>query len=350
MRRKQGMGARSSSDARWSGIWCVCAAFGVLGPVSAQAQVYTTIDLGGYIGTRANSINDQGVITGVYGCGGSVVGSYMRAADGTITTFSAFPCSGEQVNETEAASINNGGVITGNTVHGVTGEGFVRNADGSLNLFVASPLFTRPNEMSAVSINNSGSATGWVTLGESRLGFVRSANGSVVTFRAVGSNYTQPSAINDSGVIVGIYGAGLQHGFVRAPDGTTTSFDPPGSTDTFVTGVNSGGAIVGYFKDGNDGGRIHGFVLAVDGTFTSFAPSGSIQTEPESISAAGVITGNYYDGSTWHGFVRASDGTMTAFDFPNSLGTFPLSINSAGAIAGDYWDSQGNSQGFLRTD
>ena len=124
MRRKQGMGARSSSDARWSGIWCVCAAFGVLGPVSAQAQVYTTIDLGGYIGTRANSINDQGVITGVYGCGGSVVGSYMRAADGTITTFSAFPCSGEQVNETEAASINNGGVITGNTVHGVTGEGF----------------------------------------------------------------------------------------------------------------------------------------------------------------------------------------------------------------------------------
>ena len=66
MRQEQIGFAHSAWLAARNGTLAVCAALCVLGtPVSADAKAtYTTFDVPGSTATEANSINDQGVITG----------------------------------------------------------------------------------------------------------------------------------------------------------------------------------------------------------------------------------------------------------------------------------------------
>src|SRR5690242_18083295 len=58
---------------------------GVAGSLPVDAATYTTFDPPGAVGTAPESINN-GVITGNY-YDGSEYHGFMRAADGTITTF-----------------------------------------------------------------------------------------------------------------------------------------------------------------------------------------------------------------------------------------------------------------------
>src|SRR4051794_28851297 len=55
----------------------------------AHAATYTTFDPAGSVFTRPTSINDAGVITGFYGKSLFVFHGFVRAADGTITSFDA---------------------------------------------------------------------------------------------------------------------------------------------------------------------------------------------------------------------------------------------------------------------
>ncbi len=69
------------------------------------------------------------------------------------------------------------------------------------------------------------------------------------TFTAIdypAAAYTEPTAINDGGVIVGFQGASFydEHGF-KLVGKTYTSIDYPGSTWTSATGINKHGDIVG---------------------------------------------------------------------------------------------------------
>jgi hypothetical protein len=83
-------------------------------------------------------------------------------------------------------------------------------------------------------------------------GFVRDADGSFETFVAPGADQTEALGISSTGAVTGNYGAGnATHGFVRDPDGTITTFDYPGAADTFPTSINSSGAIAGYYWGSN---------------------------------------------------------------------------------------------------
>jgi hypothetical protein len=161
----------------------------------------------------------------------------LREANGTITSFDP-PGSVD----TSPVSINNAGAIAGhyNTADG-GGHGFVRHPSGQFTSFDAPngfPIFVS-------SMNNSGDITGFFyTDGLRRIGFVRHAAGTITSFDQ--DNYTNPTSINDHGVIVGST-SNLTFGFVRSPGGTFTRLGPP---DFCISGfqpisINEAGVIAG---------------------------------------------------------------------------------------------------------
>lgn len=335
-----------------NGTLAVCTVLGVLGTsVSVDAKgKYITINLGDHRNTLATSINDHGVITGYYQCAGSAaISSFVRATDGTITTFDVFSCTGDAERGAIAESINNNGVIAGTILNGLYNTGFVREANGIIKSFECisdqtNYIYTKP-----VSINDKGVATGVCVTGTGLYqGFVRASNGKLTIFDPAGSTGTYPCGINNGGAITGYYTdtQGTLHGFLRSADGTITSFDPSGSNETRAVAIDNKGVITGYYNDKDELDR--GFVRAADGVIKSFRAFSSSQTTPMSINSQGAVAGSYTSG-TFHGFVRSPDGTIRSFDQPRSALTYPVAINSKGAITG-YYDRGGNTYGFLRTE
>lgn len=115
----------------------------------------------------------------------------------------------------------------------------------------------------------------------------------------------------------------------------------------FPTAINDSGQLVGSYLDKNN--RNHGFLRQPDGTLTTFLVPGEPETIPRGISADGVIIGVYYNAQEQPGgFVRATDGSITTFTVPNSFASFPAGMNSAGWIAGSYVRTEnGKLRSFL---
>src|SRR5690242_283462 len=135
---------------------------------NAQAASFTNIDVGvGY--TLANGISENGTVVGSY-CNGTCVG-FTRAADGTVTTFSAGYLG------TGASAINEHGTVTG--VYGdvpVNDESYVRTADGQITLFSG----TDAQETLAAGINNHGVVAGTIRdTHDQKHGFLRTENGKI---------------------------------------------------------------------------------------------------------------------------------------------------------------------------
>jgi hypothetical protein len=280
-----------------------------------------------YQGTWAEAMNSAGVITGLTRDSRNAFHGYLRARDGTFTTFDAQGAGRGQFQGTLGQSINSKGVIAGNYVdHSYVWHCFVRAADGTISSFDAPGAGTGPGQGTFVSnadyLNEAGATVGW---------YIDTSN--------------------------------VYHGFVRAADGTITTFDAPGAgtgpgQGTQPTGINEAGTIEALYADWN--GAYHGSVRAANGTFTTFdVPGGGTGpgqgTVPFNINASGAITGWYVDASNVsHGYLRTANGTITAtFDAPGAgtgpgQGTFPSYNNASEAITGFYIDSNNTWHGFLR--
>ncbi len=278
-----------------------------------------------FIGTFGISINPAGEIAGYYGDAHDAARPFLRARDGTLTTFDV-----------------------PNDINGIL-------------------LFSGPP-----AINPAGEITGpFMDAENTSHGFLRARDGTFTTFDAPGVGGkgflqgTVPNAINPAGKIAGYFtdAENTSHGFLREHDGTSTTFDAPGPLSGLTNGlpllsINPAGDVTGaYFTNG----AFHGFLRARDGTLTTFdvpgAGTGTFQgTYPEGINPAGEITGVYSDANgAFHGFLRARDGTFTSFDVPgvgNSgcgfPGTEPSGINPEGEITGFYSDVNCRVHGFLR--
>jgi hypothetical protein len=183
------------------------------------------------------SINTDGVITGYYSDASGVYHGFVRSASGTIMSFDA-PGAGTTgdlaIKEgTFAESINDDGVITGYYVDSCGGyHGFVGTAGGTITTINApgagtctSPLTGYSLGTKALSINDDGAITGWyIDPNDVYHGFMVSASGAITTFNAPGASTsgdtgTYPTSINDNGVIVGYYSASSpgDHGFQLTP-------------------------------------------------------------------------------------------------------------------------------------
>jgi hypothetical protein len=276
------------------------------------------------LGTRAMSINNNGVIAGWYDNKVGIFG-FVRASDGSITEFDA-----GGTRSTYAVAINDAGTITGYALN----SGFVRASDGTITLF-NSPAGANFPTLS-LSINSAGTVTGyWIDSQQVAHGFLRTADGTFTSFDVPGAGTgagfgTFAASINDAGGISGYFSNPLgSFGFIRSADGTFTKFFA-GRYATYPLSINTAGELTGYWQDVN--GLNHAFVRATDGTITTFGPNNSYTSSVSySINATGTTTG-YINGS---GFIRTPAGTIYHFTGKNT-GPICVSINGSNSVTGYY--------------
>jgi hypothetical protein len=222
-------------------------------------------------------INGTGTIAGGFisndagddrrSCRDSVYHGFERSSDGTITKIDI------------PGAIKGGTILTGLSSKGwTTGHfltcstikkrynftGFIRAADGTITSFAAAD---DTDQTLPCCINGTGWTTGFyyklvVRRKYRQVGFVRSPDGAVASFDASGDQgNTIPAAINAAGEIVGASNKKklAYRGFVRDPSGMITLFDVPGQSGNInATDVNGDGTIAGVYYDASN--NPHGFV------------------------------------------------------------------------------------------
>ncbi len=316
-----------------SGVGALAALCALAAGGPAAGQTFVTFNANG--DTYVLSINAGGAVVGS-ACGVDSCNGYVRAADGTITTFYGptsfiFP-----------TGINRKGSITGiyfdNT--DTYAYSFLRKPGGQIISFGKSgAAYAQAN-----AINNSGVITGT----HNSYGFLRAADGTITKFQPHGALRTVPTAINENGDIAGYYWQTVNtaHGFLRMADGTITSFDIPNASVTQAWGINRKDAIVGSYS-GN--GTMGGFERTPGSKIKTFTFDGSTGTQASGINDKGQITGFYTISQApyGHSFVGSPKSGFTTFDVPNGVQTQANSINDNGVIAGSYYDA-GGLNGFLR--
>jgi hypothetical protein len=201
---------------------------------------------------------------------------------------------------------------------------FLRAPDGTITTFDAPGAGNSPDQGTVYgyinfqffyALNSAGTYTsGYVDANDVSHGFVRFANGNHIEFDAPGAGAvpglfqgTYPVSINSAGQIAGSYADAntVGYGFLRSPGGAFTTFTVPGQGTNAGQGVivfnnNPAGAVGGSYLDKNFVYR--GFVRTSGGTFTTFdAPNaddtvdayyGTIQA---GLNPAGLLTGYAID-------------------------------------------------------
>jgi uncharacterized repeat protein (TIGR03803 family) len=341
-------------------------------------------------GTIPLSINAAGNIAGFYLDTNMAAHGFVRAANGTITTFDAPDAGTGTTQGTFPVAINSAGEITGmyfdtkNVYHGF----YLAAANGEITEFDVPGAGTSAHRgTEPLSIDAVGDITGIYTdKSDVRHGFLLTARGTMITFDVSGAGWTggvqgqgtQPLSINSVGDVTGFYvnASGGFQGFVRASDSTITApIDVPGAgtsggsehhmafVGTIPSGIDEAGDITGVYTDAS--GLRHGFVLSAGGTMTypidapgAGTSAGMLQgTIPLSINTEGAITGFYQDANgQFHGFMRTASGAITApIDAPGAgaagtslfPGTVCASLNDSGEIAGIFADASGVFHGFV---
>lgn len=323
-----------------AGTLATLCALAASGPVAAET--YVTFNVNNQ-DTFVTAINAGGMVTG-YDCGSTSCSGYVRAADGTITSFDP---TGSII--TYPFGINRKGSITGyfcESSDPCSAQGFVRKPDGKIGIFSAPGGYT---DIEPTAITDSGLITGSdADSAGHRHGFVRGSDGTITTFDPAGSFSTVPTVINGNGDIAGYYEDSARniHGFLRMADGTITGFDCKKSSDSWAFGISGKDTVAG--ECANDTATT-GFERTPGGKIRIFAVQGASATYPHGMNAKGAITGDYTDGSgDNHGFVGSPASGFTSFDVPGSTGTEGSAINTGGDIGGSY-TSGGSAYGFIRT-
>ena len=221
---------------------------------------FTTIEPPGGRFTGLNGINARGQIVGsavdakwTYG--------FVREPDGRFIRFSLD--SPDATNPVPVA-INDAGAILGNyTSRGGRTRTFLRRPDGGFRTLPGGGATTY------VGLNSRGQVVGHLLdLTWSRRSVLLDDKDKPTLFDWPGTTLTQATAINDQGVIVGVYlnvddpKFGLHRSFVRDTKGKLSPFDFPGARQTQVSGINNAGQIIGRYED-HDGD--HGFLAVPKG-------------------------------------------------------------------------------------
>jgi YVTN family beta-propeller protein len=142
------------------------------------------------------------------------------------------------------------------------------------------------------------------------------------------------NGINDSGDIVGVfYDSTVHHdrGWLLR-GGVYTAIDYPAATLTTTTGINNAGVIVGQYSTASGSGSF----LWTAGTITPLNCTCGTTTLT-SINNSGMIAGYYVNGTGTHG-LEYSSGKFVTLDYPGTADTYFTSINDTGTLAGWFYD------------
>ena len=212
-----------------------------------------------------------------------------------------------------------------------------------------------------LGINNSGMVAGYYGSGmdanHPNRGFtVPNIFASTPTFtheNPTGSTQTQVFGITSPGTTtVGFFqdAGGVQHGFVSTNGTTFTTIDdsPGGVTQPVnqLLGVNDHNMAAGFYQD--SAGVFHAYTTNTAGT-PSFTPVGPSNSQATDINNSGEITGFTFTNAgdtTANGFL-INGGTTTTLQFPGSTFTQAFGLNNTGEVVGDYMDAGGMLHGFI---
>jgi hypothetical protein len=214
--------------------------------------------------TSPGGINDFDELTGGHMDSNFVHHGFVANLFGTLTVFDV-----PGATSTTGETINNTGVVAGiyfgtanNAYHA-----FVRDQLGNITPFDAPGAGTTNAQGTSVQrINSTGQIAGYYADSSTVFhGFLRSPDGTFAIFDAPDAAQTSglgtiATGINSAGQVVGYYldSSELVHGFFRDQYGNITEFDDPdaGGTGafegTYAFGISNTGVIVGYYYDSNN--------------------------------------------------------------------------------------------------
>jgi predicted membrane protein len=261
------------------------------GYVRALDGTITTFDAPGggtgtFLGTFAEDINPAGVIAGIVEDDSFTVHGFLRGPDGTITTFDAPGAGTGNDRGTWVFAVDNlnpAGAISGTSLDdNDVWHGFLRAPDGTITTFDVPGAGTEAYQGTLdAGINQRGTIAGeMVDANNVAHGFVRTSDGTITTFDVPGAGTgpgdpgcsatdtcpgTVTENINNSGAITGKYNDdnSVSHGFLRLKSGLIITFDVPGAgtgSGQGSTGFcnNPVNAITGPYIDASD--VSHGFL------------------------------------------------------------------------------------------
>lgn len=256
--------------------------------LSADGMVFVTFDFPGAFATRGYAVNNKAEIVGSYDDDQFNTTGFLMSAQGRFRLVDPL-----HTGFSEAYGINDARVIVGTfQVDPQLGFAFAKGryhaiANGAdINL--------------AVGVNRFRDIVGgYADVCCDLHGFLF-RKGQFTTIDYPGASSTIADAINDAGVIVGVWRAnGIRHGF-KLESEAFTAIDVPDAAQTISLGINSAGTIVGLYLDSS--GVSHGFLLR-DGAFQTIDVPGASSTALSGINDFGIIVGDYIDANgVQHGF------------------------------------------------
>ncbi|MGE3277359.1 MAG: hypothetical protein AB7O67_19765 [Vicinamibacterales bacterium] len=283
---------------------------------------------------------------------------------------------------TQPVTVNNRGVIAGLYDSDAVWEGaFVRDADGTITTIELPDVLIFTNRM---HLNASGTLVGtYVERTFVARGFIRTPDGTVSSFNLPGAGTTVLAGINDGGTMIGAYlDSTFTHGagFLVTRGGTMVEITGDDPSDLYIpVAINNAGSILGLIQKANGTyvgmfardarGRIARFDVPHEPSRPDVTRVEMLTVQPAAINAAGVGTG-YYQYLEWagdtlvsaglRGFIRHADGTLESFAAPNSTiedlfevpetRTAAQGISNAGAIFGYQFNTLLRRRtGFMRS-
>jgi len=162
-------------------------------------------------------------------------------------------------------------------------------------------------------------------------------HGVVTPINFPGSIFTEPTNINERGVIIGLYAdeQGTTRGFRRDADGEYMTIEIPGAARTTVWGLNDAGDIVGDFF--SEGGPQIPFLLNRHGEFAMLDVPGDASATALGINNQGTISGWFLDeNSVSQGYLLENDGT-SVINYPGADSSDVGRVNNSGELNGIYF-------------
>jgi len=236
----------------------------------------------GYVdGTGSGFTDNNGLIEAIPGQSAN----YRISNNGAITNLTSYnenTANGEFI----ATDINSNGAVVGYIAAPNVYNEAALDIGGTVT-----PLISDPNASLALAINDSGTIIGQLNYGASGItnegGYIFNSGTEIYYPGSGGSGLT--TAINDNGVIAGIYQGALGNQVFTYNNGVYSAIAMPNwhLTSMSVAGINDEGQIVG---EGEFGGSPAGFVVDTRTIIQSVSQSNSIVSIAASQSTA--FTGN----------------------------------------------------------
>jgi probable HAF family extracellular repeat protein len=233
---------------------------------------------------------------------------------------------------TSASTVNESGLITGNTQAVTYGQfhAFVWSRTQGIQDLGTLDGYGTFGE----SVNNHGDVTGW---GEEGIALLWTAGTGWQKIGPPPVPYTTGYGINDSRQIVGTYGDVASRGFLWTETGGMQDLGTLGCSNCFPSSINQSGQVVGSFELPDQ--SVHAFLWTQADDITDLGTLGGTSSVATAINDAGQVVGGsaIANGDNHAFFWTAASGMQDLGTLPGEPNSSAEAVDSAGRVVGHCW-------------